>query len=90
MFLESFYWHSGNYEFVDEENNPDFKVILDQKNGEPLHGNMETLEKKDSSQHMKTNHIGADCLTRPDLCDKGLAVNFQVKGTVPCLIVFCH
>lgn len=82
--LESFNWYSSS-ETVGTNNG--FHVIRDHWNGEPLHGNMPTLQKTRPQQKMRANHLGPDCLTRPDICDDGFSVNFRLKGNFVTFIV---
>lgn len=55
-------------------------IIEEVHGGEPLHGNMENFLKDKSDQKMKTNYLGAECLTQPDLCENGFSVKFVMKG----------
>ena len=55
-------------------------IIEEVYRGEPLHGNMENFLKDKSDQKMKTNYLGAECVTQPDLCENGFSVKFVMEG----------
>ena len=50
---------------------------------QPLFGNMKGLLKDQTDQRLQSNHLGAHCLTRPQLCEEGFTVKFQIKGMSP-------
>ena len=54
---------------------------IDDVNGrESLFGNGEDLYKRLPEHRFMTNVIGPDCITRPDLCDNGFSVGFDLGG----------
>lgn len=57
-----------------------FYILNDSMNREPLYGNMGDFRKDSPEEKLQSNHIGADCLTRPSLCDEGFTIKFDVKG----------
>ena len=73
MHLESSSWAGQGV------NKTDLMIIEDVYGGEPLHGNMLEFFKYESNQKMKTNYLGAECLTQPHLCENGFSVKFVLK-----------
>ena len=63
-------------------------IIEDVYGGEPLHGNMLEFFKYEPNQKMKTNYLGAECLTQPHLCENGFSVKFVLKGKSVYFFVF--
>lgn len=57
-----------------------FYILNDSMSREPLYGNMGDFRKDSPEEKLQSNHIGADCLTRPSLCDEGFTIKFDVKG----------
>lgn len=48
--------------------------------GDPLYGNMDGFKKEAPDHRLKSNFLGPDCLTRPQLCNNGFSASFDVKG----------
>ena len=76
LFIESYSWIGPG---VDETS---LMIIEESNGGEPLHGNTLDFLKDKSDQQLKTNYLGAECLTQPSLCENGFSVKFVMKGKV--------
>ena len=86
-----FFFRLESYSWVGQGvNKTELMIIEDVYGGEPLHGNMLEFFKDRSDQKMKTNYLGAECLTQPNLCKNGFSVKFVLKGNVSafCFHVF--
>lgn len=75
-FIESYSWIGPG---VDETS---LIIIKETYGGEPLHGNMLDFLKDKSDKKLKTNYLGAECLTQPNLCENGFSVKFVMKGKI--------
>ena len=59
----------------------DALFTIDDKYGkESLFGHGESLYKRLPEYRFMTNYIGPDCITRPQYCDNGFSVGFDLKG----------
>ena len=74
MIIESYSWVGRGVDKVD------LMIIEEIHGGEPLRGNMANFLKDKSNQKMKTNYLGTECLTQPDLYENGFSVKFVMKG----------
>ena len=85
LFVAAHIWKSSE-DSIERLQEPMKFVYKDQSGDIPLISNMVNFNKLSHNEFLRSNYIGADCYTRPQLCNSGFSVSFDMESKLYCIL----